>query len=160
MYETQHQLVLIDDVFRPKDVNLENGDLDEFEKELEAFKRYVNWWWSSADWLKHSENRKSSCCFKLSDIFSLSSSFHDTLTWTFLTNLLSHKSPVLLLSVWTCNFCSSLITWTQAVFLQFVLLFSFFSQKCFSFSFQFLSPLNSHIKFLSSSHSLYHKKNL
>lgn len=31
-----------DEVFRPKDVNLENGDLDEFEKELEAFKRYVS----------------------------------------------------------------------------------------------------------------------
>ena len=26
----------------PKDIDLDNGELDEFEKELEAFKRFVN----------------------------------------------------------------------------------------------------------------------
>jgi hypothetical protein len=31
-----------DDVFLPKDIDLENGELDEFEKELEAFKRFCH----------------------------------------------------------------------------------------------------------------------
>lgn len=30
---------LLDDVFMPKDIDLDNGELDEFEKELEEFKR-------------------------------------------------------------------------------------------------------------------------
>ena len=30
-----------EEVFKPKDVNLETNDLDDVEKELEAFKRYV-----------------------------------------------------------------------------------------------------------------------
>lgn len=30
---------IADEVFMPKDIDLENGEMDEFEKELEAFKR-------------------------------------------------------------------------------------------------------------------------
>jgi len=32
-------IVLSDDIFKPKDIDLENEDIDEFERELERFKR-------------------------------------------------------------------------------------------------------------------------
>ena len=32
---------LLDDVFKPKDIDLDSEELDEFEKELEKFKRCV-----------------------------------------------------------------------------------------------------------------------
>ncbi|NEU34442.1 hypothetical protein GN156_27715, partial [bacterium LRH843] len=31
---------LVDSVFAPKDIDLENGDIDDAERELEAFKRF------------------------------------------------------------------------------------------------------------------------
>ena len=32
--------VIADSIFEPKDIDLENGDMDEDEKEIEAFKRF------------------------------------------------------------------------------------------------------------------------
>jgi hypothetical protein len=32
-----------DEVFMPKDIDLDNGELDDFEKELEEFKRFENY---------------------------------------------------------------------------------------------------------------------
>ena len=38
--ETKLSNVILDSVFAPKDIDLENGEMDDDEREIEAFKRF------------------------------------------------------------------------------------------------------------------------
>ena len=40
IFLTNFVLRLTDSIFEPKDIDLENGDMDDDEKEIEAFKRF------------------------------------------------------------------------------------------------------------------------
>lgn len=37
--------IFVDDVFKPQDIDLDNNDLDEFEIQLEMFKRYIGYFY-------------------------------------------------------------------------------------------------------------------